>query len=61
VCEKEQEVKEKYQIEVTNRFAALEDLDGVGDINRAWENIKENIKTSAKESIGLHEMKQHKP
>jgi len=22
------------------------------DINRAWENIKENIKTSAKESLG---------
>jgi hypothetical protein len=39
----------------------LEDLDGEEDINRAWENIKENIKTSAKESIGLHELKQHKP
>jgi hypothetical protein len=24
-------------------------------------NIKENIKTSAKESLGLHELKQHKP
>ena len=32
-----------------------------GDINRAWENIKANIKTSAKESLGLHELKQHKP
>jgi hypothetical protein len=31
------------------------------DINRAWESIKENIKTSAKESLGMHEMKQHKP
>jgi hypothetical protein len=30
-------------------------------INRAWESIKDNIKTSAKESLGLHEMKQHKP
>jgi len=30
------------------------------DINRAWENIKENIKTSAKESLGLQELKQHK-
>jgi len=30
------------------------------DINRAWENIKENIKTSAKESLGLYELKQHK-
>jgi hypothetical protein len=39
----------------------LEDLDGEGDINRAWGNIKENIKTSAKESIGLHKLKQHKP
>ena len=32
-----------------------------GDINRAWENIKENIETSAKESLGLHELTQHKP
>jgi len=31
------------------------------DVNRAWENIKEDIKTSAKESLGLHEWKQHKP
>jgi len=30
-------------------------------MNRACENIKENIKTSAKESLGLHELKQHKP
>jgi dsDNA-specific endonuclease/ATPase MutS2 len=36
-------------------------LDGDEDINRAWENIKENIKTSAKDSIGLHELKQLKP
>jgi hypothetical protein len=45
---KDLEVKEKYQIEITNRFAALEDLDGEGDINRAWENIKENIKLQLK-------------
>jgi hypothetical protein len=31
------------------------------DINRTWENIKENIKTSAKESLGLHELKPHRP
>ena len=57
----ELEVKEKYQIEITNRFAALENLNVDEDINRAWENIKGNIKTSAKESLGLHELKQHKP
>jgi len=27
----------------------------------AWENMKENIRTSAKESLSLHEVKQHKP
>ena len=57
----ELEVKEKYQIEITNRYAALENLDVDENVNRAWENIKQNIKTSAKESLGLHELKQHKP
>ena len=36
-------------------------LSELKDINMAWENIKENIKTSAKKSLGLHELKQHKP
>jgi len=27
----------------------------------AWENIKENIKTSSKETLGLYELKQHEP
>jgi len=31
----------------------LKNLSNCEDINRAWENIKENIKTSAKESLGL--------
>jgi dsDNA-specific endonuclease/ATPase MutS2 len=39
----------------------LENLSDREDINRAWERIKENIKTSTKESLGLHELKQHKP
>jgi hypothetical protein len=39
----------------------LENLDNDGDINRTWENIKESIQTSARESLGLHESKQHKP
>jgi hypothetical protein len=37
---KELEVKEKYQIEITNRFAALENLIVDEDVNRAWENIR---------------------
>ena len=39
------EVGKEYQVEITNRFAALENLSDDKDINRAWENIKENIKT----------------
>jgi len=54
----ELEVKKQCQIEIKNRFASLKDLN---DINRAWENIKDKIKTSSKDSLGLHELKQHKP
>jgi len=59
----ELKVRKQYQIEITNRFAGLENLndDEDEDVNRTWENIKKNIKTSAKESLGLHELKQHKP
>jgi len=57
----EPEVREQYQIEITNRFAILENLNDDEDVNRTWENIKENIQTSAKESLGLHELKQNKP
>jgi len=40
------EVKEKYQVEIWNRFAALENLDEGFGINNAWEIIRENIKNS---------------
>jgi hypothetical protein len=44
------EGKERFCVEVSNRFAALEDLDVKVEINSAWETIRENIKISAKES-----------
>jgi hypothetical protein len=31
------------------------------DLNKAWETIIENIKMSAKESLGYYEPKKHKP
>jgi hypothetical protein len=43
----ELEVRKKYQLKISNRFSALENLNDSKDINRAWENIKENIKISA--------------
>jgi len=55
----EQGVREQYQNEITNRFAALENTNVDEDVNRTWENIKENIQTSVKESLGLHELKQN--
>jgi len=57
----EPEVREQYQIEITNRFAALENFDDDEDVNRTWENIKEHIQTSAKESLSVHELKENKP
>ena len=47
----------QYQIKTSNRFAVLENLNDSDDINRAWVNIKENIKTSAKESLDPFELK----
>jgi hypothetical protein len=46
-----------YQIKISKNFAALENLNDNEDINRAWENIKENIETTAKDSPGLYESK----
>jgi hypothetical protein len=57
----ESEFRKQNQTEITNRFAALENLRYGDDINRTWENIKENIKISDKESLGLHKLKHHKP
>jgi hypothetical protein len=31
------------------------------DVNRAWETITENIKISAKKSLGYYEVKKYKP
>jgi hypothetical protein len=38
------EVKEQYQVKITNRFAALENVDDNVDMNKAWENIKRKYK-----------------
>ena len=43
--------------EEINAISALENLNVDEDVNRACENIKESIKTSAKESLGLHKLK----
>jgi hypothetical protein len=57
----EVEGKEKYHVEVSNRFAVLEDLDVEVEINTVWETIRGHMKISAKRSLGHYELKQHKP
>jgi hypothetical protein len=57
----EGDVKEQYQVTIRNKFAALENLEDSGDINRAWDNMRENIKISAQESLGYCEAKHRIP
>jgi hypothetical protein len=57
----EVEVKEKCHVEVTNRFAVLENLDAEVEINSALETLRENINISAKESLHYYKLKKHKP
>jgi hypothetical protein len=48
------EVNKQYQVKISNRFGALENMNDDVDINRAWKGIRGNINASAAES------KQHK-
>jgi hypothetical protein len=63
ICKKlnDVEVKEKYLMEISNRFVDLENLDERLDINNAWESTRENIKTSAIEILGYQKLKHKKP
>jgi hypothetical protein len=45
--QRELEFRKQYQIHISNRFAALENFNDSKDINTNWDNIKENIKSSA--------------
>jgi hypothetical protein len=41
----ELEVRKKYHVKISNRFAVLENLNESENINRACGNTKQNIKT----------------
>jgi hypothetical protein len=51
--------KEQYRVEFSSRFAALETL--YIEVDRDWETVTDNIKISAKESLGYYELKKYKP
>jgi hypothetical protein len=42
------DVTEQYQVTIRNKFADLGNLEDSGDINGTWDNIRENIKISAR-------------
>jgi hypothetical protein len=47
------EVKEKYQVKISNRFADLENLGYDVDMNWAWESIREYESFSHRHSMLL--------
>jgi hypothetical protein len=55
------EGKEQYCVEVSNRFAALEQLNAEVEMISAWKMIREVIKIAAKECLGYFELKKHRP
>ena len=57
----ELEFRKQYQIQISKSSAGLDNLSNGEEINRFWRNLKENIKTSDKESQALYKLKQHKP
>ncbi|KAJ4436120.1 hypothetical protein ANN_18747 [Periplaneta americana] len=60
----DEETKQRYQVEISNRFAALATSDEAEkelDVNSVWDNIRDNIKIAAEHSIGYPETKKKKP
>jgi hypothetical protein len=55
------EGKEKYSVEASNRFSALEDSDAKVSINGycILETIRQMIKISARESLGYYELNKY--
>jgi hypothetical protein len=48
-------------VEISNTFSAVENLCEGLDINNAWGSIRDQIKTSTKESLGHHRLRHNKP
>ncbi|KAJ4431058.1 hypothetical protein ANN_19651 [Periplaneta americana] len=60
---KDEETKQHYQVEISNRFTALASSDEVEeklDVNSVWKNIRDNIKIVAEQNIGYYETKKKK-
>ena len=61
---KDGEVRKSYQIQVSNKFSTLENLDeveNIEDVNKIWGTMREKIISSAKKSIGFVGKIKNKP
>ncbi|KAJ4448136.1 hypothetical protein ANN_10148 [Periplaneta americana] len=61
---KDEETKQHYQVEISNRFATLgnsDELENELDVNSMWEIIRDSIKIAAEQSIDYYETKKKKP
>ena len=56
----DRETRKEYQIDVANRFSALEGLE-VSSKDDIWVKIRDIIKGSAKEKVGVLETNENKP
>jgi hypothetical protein len=60
-------VKADYQLELSNRFEMLAELDNDDDINnetdvnKMWESIRDTVKSTAKERVGVRKQQRIKP
>jgi hypothetical protein len=54
------EGREQCCVEISNRFAAMENLYAEVDVNKPRETIRRNINILAKESLGYYELKKNK-
>ena len=56
----DRETRKEYQIDVANRFSALEGLE-ISSVDDTWVKIRDSIKASAKEKVGILETIRNKP
>ena len=54
------ETKKGYQIDAANKFSALEGLE-ISSVDVTWVKIRDSIKASAKEKVGILETIRNKP
>ena len=53
------EDREQNQLKTSNMFAALENFNDNGNINRDLENVGQRVKIPAEDILGQHELKNH--